>query len=194
MNGKAIGDTIQEVASSIANSNWGRKVIPTIDELNQTVAKNVSSSERYLDAQAQRGSKAVLQLNDVPQEEIGIVNKITAKNLDKDIESLKEPLAKLLPDENIDEIIKAMKESSLESIKKEPTTADVLGQMNKPFEKYLHYPKAYFTNPDKEIQKTRAITAGVAYAGIAVGGRYLSGGTLTTDSYGRKDIAGIPLL
>ena len=34
----------------------------------------------------------------------------------------------------------------------------------------------------------------VSLVALSVGGRYLQGGTLTTDQYGRKDIAGIPFL
>ena len=56
------------------------------------------------------------------------------------------------------------------------------------------YPQAYFKNPDKKVRNTRIGTAVGAYAALSVGGRYLQGGTLTTDQYGRKDIAGIPFL
>lgn len=56
------------------------------------------------------------------------------------------------------------------------------------------YPQAYFSNPNKKIRNTRIATAAGTYAGIAIGGRYLSGGTLTTDSYGQKDIAGVPFI
>ena len=40
MNGKAIGKTIEDVASSISNSKWAKSIIPTIDELNKTIASN----------------------------------------------------------------------------------------------------------------------------------------------------------
>lgn len=53
---------------------------------------------------------------------------------------------------------------------------------------------AYFTNPDKAIRKTRIATAAGAYGALTVGRRYMSGGTLTTDQYGRHDIAGVPFI
>ena len=40
MNGKAIGETIEDVASSISNSKWAKSIIPTVDELNKTIASN----------------------------------------------------------------------------------------------------------------------------------------------------------
>lgn len=60
--------------------------------------------------------------------------------------------------------------------------------------KLVETPKAYFTNPDKDIRNTRIKTAVAGYAAASVGGRYLSGGTLTRDSYGRNDIAGVPFI
>ena len=60
--------------------------------------------------------------------------------------------------------------------------------------KMIVYPKTYYSNPDKTIRNTRiAATVGTASA-LAVGGRYLSGGTLTRDQYGQKNIAGIPFI
>ena len=66
--------------------------------------------------------------------------------------------------------------------------------INSKGKKMIVYPKTYYWNPDKTIRNTRiAATIGTASA-LAVGGRYLSGGTLTTDRYGQKDIAGIPFI
>ena len=61
MNGKAIGETIEDIASSISNSKWAKSIIPTMDELNQTMTKNISSSKKFLDEQAQLGVKKALQ-------------------------------------------------------------------------------------------------------------------------------------
>lgn len=56
------------------------------------------------------------------------------------------------------------------------------------------YIQTYLSNPDKKVKTQRIATMATSVAGISVGGRYLSGGTLTTDKYGQKDIAGIPFL
>lgn len=54
--------------------------------------------------------------------------------------------------------------------------------------------KDYYTNgSNRELATKAAATAGV-YAAGAIGGRYLSGGTLTTNNQGESDIAGIPFI
>lgn len=60
------------------------------------------------------------------------------------------------------------------------------------FTKASIYTKAYFNNP--ENKNIRIGTAIGAYAGLSIGSRYLSGGTLTTNNSGQKDIAGIPFI
>ena len=72
------------------------------------------------------------------------------------------------------------------------TTDDV--QNLKWYQKAKEYTSAYYLNPDKKTRNTRiAATAGTVSA-VAVGGRFLSGGTLTRDQYGQKNIAGIPFI
>lgn len=62
------------------------------------------------------------------------------------------------------------------------------------YDKAKQYTNAYYLTPDNKTRNTRiAATVGTASA-LAVGGRYLSGGTLTRDQYGQKDIAGIPFI
>lgn len=75
---------------------------------------------------------------------------------------------------------------------KKVTTDDV--QNLKWYQKAKEYTSAYYLNPDKKTRNTRiAATAGTVSA-VSVGGRFLSGGTLTRDQYGQKDIAGIPFI
>ena len=75
---------------------------------------------------------------------------------------------------------------------KNVTTDDV--QNLKWYQKAKEYTSAYYLSPDKKTRNTRiAATIGTASA-LAVGGRYLSGGTLTRDQYGQKNIAGIPFI
>lgn len=62
------------------------------------------------------------------------------------------------------------------------------------FQKLIETPKTYFTHPDKSTRNARILTAAGGYAAASVGARYLTGGTLTRDSYGRNDIAGIPFI
>ena len=56
------------------------------------------------------------------------------------------------------------------------------------------YAATYFGNPDKTIKRQRIAAVAGSYAGVAVGARLLSGGNLTHDEYGQKNIAGIPFI
>lgn len=199
MNTKAFGETIHDVASSIANSKWAKAIIPTTEELNETMLKNISSSKNYLDDQARAGGEYVLKaiggLSDDKAK--AIASSISSKNIDESIDALKDKIVEAVPDgKDIDKIIAGMKKKAALNVEAEPNLGDVMQKIQKmgKFEKYSHYPKAYFTNPDKDIRNTRIGTAVGGYAALTVGGRYLSGGTLTTDNYGRGDIAGVPFL
>ena len=52
--------------------------------------------------------------------------------------------------------------------------------------------KAYFNDEVNGSYRKKAV-AGI-YGGVAVGGRVLSGGSLTHNSDGERDIAGIPFI
>ena len=191
-----VGSKIQDIASSVANSKWAESIIPSVQELNQTMVKNISSSKKFLDKQAQLGAKEALEkIGNIPKEEAEKISKtVSSKNLDKSIEDLRDTVSKKIPkDKNIDNVLNAVKKRAEKTMSKEPDLESILQTMN-PIEKYANYPKAYFTNPDKKVRNTRIGTAIGAYTALSVGGRYLQGGTLTTDQYGRKDIAGIPFL
>lgn len=54
--------------------------------------------------------------------------------------------------------------------------------------------KHYFTGGDFTQNAARIGAATAAYGGVAVGTRYLSGGSATTNNQGRRDIAGIPFI
>lgn len=191
-----VGSKIQDIASSVANSKWAESIIPSVQELNQTMVKNISSSKKFLDKQAQLGAKeALVKIGNIPKEEAEKISKtVSSKNLDKSIEDLRDTVSKKISeDKNIDNVLNAVKKRAEKTMSKEPDLESVLQTMN-PIEKYASYPKAYFTNPDKKVRNTRIGTAIGTYTALSVGGRYLQGGTLTTDQYGRKDIAGIPFL
>lgn len=57
---------------------------------------------------------------------------------------------------------------------------------------YMRFAKGYFG--DKTYGGTRIKTAVGAYAGVNLGGRFLSGGGITTNNQGERDIAGIPFV
>lgn len=73
---------------------------------------------------------------------------------------------------------------SVNAAMKEVTGKDKMG--------YMNFAKGYFG--DKQYGGTRIKTVLGAGAATAVGVRYLSGGNLTTNAQGEKDIAGIPFI
>lgn len=189
------GTNIKDIAKSISGNIYpGRDEL--IEELNETMVKNVSSSKKFLDKQAQLGAKEALEkIGNIPKEEAEKISKtVSSKNLDKSIEKLRDTVSEKLPEgKDIDNVLNTVKKRAEKTMSKEPDLENVLQTMN-PIEKYANYPKAYFTNSDKTVRNTRKGVAIGTYAGLAIGGRYLQGGSLTRDEYGRRDIAGVPFL
>lgn len=180
----SVGASIEDVAGSIAKSDWYAAVKPK--SMQDELASYVARSPKYLNDIAQNEVRATFGTHLTDDIEAAI-KQINAKNLEA----------------SIDEQFKDMgdiPESMLEMIKKRASMAiqDVNGgevtKRMSSLERAWAIPKAYFNPEDAKVKSTRIKTAVAAYAGIAIGGRYLSGGTLTTDNYGRKDIAGVPFL
>lgn len=196
MNGKAIGQTIEDVASSISNSKWAKSIIPTVDELNKTIADNSKLSRSLHDENIHRQLKSMFTGINIPEEEASRMAKtVKSKNYEQAINELSEDISKYT-DKPVDKVLeraKSITEKEL-SRKVDIDEAGIGGKLNATVNKVIKYPQAYFMNQDKSIRNTRIGTAVGAYAGLTIGGRYLQGGTLTTDQYGRKDIAGIPFL
>lgn len=189
MNTKAFGETIHDVASSIANSNWAKNVIPSVNELNQTIVNNTKLAQSLHTENIQKSLSTMFQGIDIPEEEaIRMAKNVNAKNYEKAIDDLSDDISKYT-DKPVDKVMQRAKAITEEELSKTIDTSTISTA-----DKILKYPKAYFSNPDKHIKNTRIGTAVGGYAALTVGGRYLSGGTLTTDNYGRGDIAGVPFL
>ena len=185
MNGKIIGETIEDVASSISNSKWAKSIIPTVDELNKTIANNSKLSNSLHTENIQKSLSSMFQGINIPEEEaIKMAKTVNGKNYEKAIDNLSESIAEHT-DKPVDKVIQRAKTITEKELNKAIDT----DMMSIP-DKIMKYPQAYFKNPDKKIRNTRIGTAVGTYAALSVGGRYLQGGTLTTDQYGRKDIAG----
>ena len=204
----SLGKTIDELAAEIASSKYFKTIFPgkkeIIQEFNETLNKNQKLKISLKDN----------EIHDIIQNEIKSTASFLKSNGLSDVDLDEKSIDKLAnsmrntdySDESFNKLNEALKEKGFEDnainvtmdeIKKR--TSEILSQdittkdipdVHKP----MYYTKAYFSNPDKSIKNTRINTAIGAYAAINVGGRYLSGGTLTRDEYGRKDIAGIPFL
>ena len=188
MNGKAIGETIEDVASSISNSKWAKSIIPNVQELNQTIAHDSKMSAKWMDEKVRGEVKSTMEKLHIPTDTIDELSQsIHANTYEKDIDSLAESLSQYT--DKVDTASNLMKRKAKNVIN------DGLDNVNLGlYDKITKYPQAYFKNPDKKVRNARIGTAVGAYAALSIGGRYLQGGTLTTDQYGRKDIAGIPFL
>lgn len=187
MNGKAIGSTIQEVASSIAKNVYpGRTELA--NELNQTIA-NSKLGNSLRNEGIQKSLASMFQGIDIPEQEaLRMAKTVKASNYSDAIGALSDDISKYT-DKPVDKVIERAKMVTEKEISKGIST----DSLSIP-DKIMKYPRAYFMNPDKKVQTTRIATTAAAYAGLSVGGRYLTGGTLTRDNYGRKDIAGVPFL
>ena len=188
MNSKVIGETIEDIASSITNSKWAKSIIPSVQELNQTIAHDSKMSAKWMDEKVQDEVKFTMEKLHIPTDTIDELSQsIHANTYEKDIDSLAESLSQYT--DKVDTTSNLMKKKA-KNIIDEGLDTVTPGL----YDKITKYPQAYFKNPNKEIRNTRIGTAVGGYAALSVGGRYLQGGTLTTDEYGRKDIAGIPFL
>lgn len=158
-----------------------------INELNQTIANDPKMSAKWIDERVQKRVSDTLE-DLVPKDKIEELSQtVHSATYSDDIDELAKSIGQYT--DKADIASKIMKDEAKEVIDN--------GLDNiKPglYDKITKYPQAYFKNPDKKVRNARIGTAIGAYAGLTVGGRYLQGGTLTTDQYGRKDIAGIPFL
>lgn len=191
---------INEIAEGLAGSAYWQKVMPGFKQLQQEVGESVMRAGKVGNemSNASSISRAMAQMfmnlqgKTVTEEEVkALSSKISSKlHNEADIEKLFKENAHLFGGKDYSAQLNAVKNRA------KYTNATPMGSYKNlsPLEKIKEVPKAYFTNPDKNIRNTRIKTAVGAYAGAAIGSRYLSGGSLTKDAYGRNDIAGIPFI
>lgn len=200
-NPKAVAEAIS--GSKIKESNIYKTIIPGKKQLTEEVATRMSG-KTIIDSAGIKDDIDNKLLKDYIDAGINISDDVSnafktfekSKLDDNAIQELEKALRKDktfsdldIVDETIDGIKSyARKHKSSKNV----TTDDV--QNLKWYQKAKEYTSAYYLSPDKKTRNTRiAATVGTASA-LAVGGRYLSGGTLTRDQYGQKNIAGIPFI
>ena len=182
------GNNIKEIAQSISKNVYpGKEQLSK--ELSETIANNSKLFNSLYTENIQKSLSSMFQGINIPEEEaIKMAKTVNGKNYEKAIDNLAESISKHT-DKPVDKVIERAKAVTEKELNKAIDT----DMMSIP-EKIMKYPQAYFSNPDKTVRNTRIGAAVGTYAAVSVGGRYLQGGTLTTDQYGRKDIAGIPFL
>lgn len=198
-NPKAVAEAIS--GSKISESKLYKTIIPGKTQLTEDVASRMSGNT-IIDT---NGLKVEIDSKIFHKyKEMGIdISENTSKafedfrksNLDdKAFNELNEALKKdSVFSSNTDYIIDLTKDIS-EKYKTTKTVTPEDVKDLKWYDKAKQYASAYYLTPDNKTRNTRiAATVGTASA-LAVGGRYLSGGTLTRNQYGQKDIAGIPFI
>lgn len=200
MNTATVGQKVDDILDSVVSSDFIRRLKPTMDELNNTMAQ-MAESNKLWKATAMRGADASENINRVVNdyadrlfagngEMQSVAHKISTGNMDASFQQLHNLAGS---DANLDAKVSAfekkIRQAGTVHINPGNVKADIGG-----INYALNMPKAYFSHPDKQVRSTRINTAIGAYAAATVGTRIMSGGNLTTDSYGRKDIAGVPFI
>ncbi len=188
-NPKAVAEAIS--GSKIKESKLYKTIIPGKDELIKNMQPSSKEAEAVINEQILKDLKDDIGINfsDNTMEAFKTFEK--SKFTDIDYDNLKKAL------DNDDNVSKKITDQMIEQTKSviDNIQYDADSIKNQPwYVKAKEYTKSYYSAPDNKTRNTRiAATVGTASA-LAVGGRYLSGGTLTRDQYGQKDIAGIPFI
>lgn len=208
MNTKAVGTTVQEVVDSIASSNFAKNLIPSTNEIDSTLA-GMASKGKYFKITNDGITSAATSTKSVQYIKDGVERYVNSSSADaqtaaqakklisginvSNAEDILSQLEKLSPEDQV--LSRHMARARQQFSKEDPINAgNVKYKMGGIVNYYANMPVAYFNNPDKTIRDSRIKTAIGGYATLAIGGRIMSGGSLTADSYGRKDIAGVPFL
>ena len=204
---KIKGHTIDDIAASIAKNDYVQAVFPGVAPLKQEINERIGSyvddgsyikilKDKGLGVSSTKKDAKIIQTfadNFDPDNlaDIGlsadVISKITAYNDTVTSKNVQDALSSIKKDANSEHISKLIDEHITPQIMHKTGFEDASARIHG-VNYALNVPRAYYGNPDKKIRNTRIATTAGAYVGAAVGGRYLAGGTLTTDSYGRKDI------
>lgn len=191
-----IKTNIQDVASSIAKTDTYKRLIPGKDDFVKELGENFKNSMTFKTFQAQDAARSVLaeHIPDVKARD-RIVSSIRGNDISGSMEKVEEALNKHFEGTNVDTntILNNMKKEAEREAARKVSTEEAYRSMHIA-DKIIRSPGAYFNPADKATRNTRIGAAAVGYGGVAVAGRYLQGGTLTRDSYGRRDIAGVPFI
>lgn len=197
---------IGQIAADIAGSKYAKAMVPGKENFLGEVNSYINSNNRT--ARKLRTTEINKSMFSDITDTISVYNEASTKPLDIGEDKI---IALTTMMNGTDYSPKAFKKMT-KTLKKEgmdKTTAQQLTNrlqensakiMNTPLDiddyskatKAAIYAKTYFGNPGTRLP--RIGTAVGAYAGLSVGSRYLSGGTLTTNSSGNDDIAGIPFI
>lgn len=210
MNKKAIGTTIQEVASSIAHDVFpGKQALA--GEIGERIASYANAGTHwkvFRDSLGDASSGINKDIQDIlftrfdkdflsdiglKSDAIQNITELSGSATQSNLANTFDAIKKAANDENFSRYVDDVVGPQIAKTAKGLSAENVMPSIGKT-NYALNVPRAYFDSPDKKVKTSRIAAAAAAYAGVSVGGRVLSGGTLTRDQYGRKDIAGIPFI
>lgn len=204
---------VDEAIDNVAGSNFVKNVKTTVSELNENMAalanqnrlKKMPIIGRNMTDMAWSGegkeaaiNKALKDLyEDVDEKTAKKIQKVVAKNRGNwgTADEYAEGIRKYLGEGTYNDFSTRMHDISSSTLSSENISSQI-GGLN-----YVrNVPRAYFNPVDEagnllnDVRSSRIKGAIGAYAGVTLGGRFISGGSLTKDKYGQNDIAGIPFV
>lgn len=216
-----IARNASEVATRISGSQWAKHVLPGFQalqaEAGQKAATKINANVRIngvihgaMDVGGIMGRTLANARGEDATELSGkiadrIKREATDTSADDIIDTLfreyQEDYSKIFADEtDLNKAKSALKESFKDRLSmpgaNQKTTVnaqEAYASLNA-FQKGQALGGAYFNTADKDAKFARMATAAGVYMGAATVGRVMNGGTLTQDSYGRKDLVGIPFI
>lgn len=203
----SIRKTIGEVAHDIASSQFRYDVLPGKQQLLQEAQERVAKTQDVTTGLQKARNyliNAMASATGDPDYTGGIGMMLRSE---KDIDSIVDAQLQVLKNRKIDSTI--LNDNTVSVVKQKMHDAYAEGMriaQTSPrsgvsvFEELSTVDKAgqlvqtYFKNPDERVRSNRILGAVGAYGAVSVGGRLMSGGTLSVDRYGRENLAGIPFI
>ena len=192
--------------SKLSENSVYKTLVPSKEDLANSIAKNMPDKKETNAAKIGESVHEYLENTD------SMLKQMTGDGFKKDVyatvdaftkakdfsdEAYQKLTGKLndsIPDnpDLADAIVGSIKENVKINTKERKTVQADIDSMPW-YEKAKQYTKAYYFQDDEPQYARMGATVG-GVATVAIAGRYLSGGTLTRDKYGNKDIAGIPFV
>ena len=199
---------VDEIVYNISSSNFYKNVIPTRENFTQELINGIGSNQKAkisfvqdsIDMHVKNQVHMHLRKMDPNiQQTVGdeIANALHGTDYS---EEAFEKLGEIMRKHQIDDSIISNFTNKTPSKIQDIINAESIGidkvavSLDEGLKHPLLYAKTYFNNPDPKIKQQRIAAVAGTYGTLAVGGRLLSGGTITEDNYGRRDIAGIPFI
>ena len=185
MAGKTWLNAASETLDKIMGSSFSKNVMTTMEEVNENMADLVRRNK--LKRVPLIGSAIDGGVND---ETLGKLGEVAAKAGagGKVDESLFSQFDKMVAD-MADEAAAGAGKEAVEELSGKNVRSRI-GAINY----FANLPSAYLNVEDKAVKNDRIKALVGGYAGIAIGGRIIQGGSITRDQYGQNDIAGIPFI